>query len=235
MVYITGDTHRNFDAIEEFCEDNETTKDDIIIILGDVGINYLGEREDFLLKCWLVNLPITLFCIHGNHEIRPFNISSYELVERYGGMVYMEEDFPNLLFAKDSEIYEFDGKRCIVIGGAFSFNRDQLIPGIDWWDDEQPDEIIKAEVEERLEAEGWNVDIVLSHTGPAKYIPKELVEKRASGMIVDRSTEDWLDKIEDKLTYSEWYCGHWHIEEYFQKMRFMNVSDMGTIMELGEW
>jgi len=36
MVYITGDTHRNFDGIEEFCEENETTKEDVTIMeLGE--------------------------------------------------------------------------------------------------------------------------------------------------------------------------------------------------------
>ena len=39
-IYITGDTHREFDRIRYFCEKNKTTKNDIIIILGDAGINY---------------------------------------------------------------------------------------------------------------------------------------------------------------------------------------------------
>lgn len=40
MFYITGDTHGEFDRIEEFCEHNFTTVEDVIIILGDAGINY---------------------------------------------------------------------------------------------------------------------------------------------------------------------------------------------------
>lgn len=31
--YITGDTNRDFDRIEEFFEENETTVDDVMIIL----------------------------------------------------------------------------------------------------------------------------------------------------------------------------------------------------------
>ena len=47
MVYITGDTHRDFARVEEFCEEYGTTEDDILIILGDVGINYyLDDRDD---------------------------------------------------------------------------------------------------------------------------------------------------------------------------------------------
>ena len=39
MIYLTGDTHGNFDRIRRFCEINNTTKDDVLIILGDAGIN----------------------------------------------------------------------------------------------------------------------------------------------------------------------------------------------------
>lgn len=38
--YITGDTHKKFDRVEEFCLEYHTTTDDVMIILGDSGINY---------------------------------------------------------------------------------------------------------------------------------------------------------------------------------------------------
>ncbi|MEE1477261.1 MAG: hypothetical protein U0K11_12700, partial [Fusobacterium sp.] len=34
------------------------------------------------------------------------------------------------------------------------------------------------------------------------------------------STEEWLQKIEDKLKYKKWYCGHFHIEKSIDKIRF---------------
>lgn len=49
-IYITGDTHRDFDRISFFCEENRTTKDDIMIILGDAGINYYLLGMDDNLK-----------------------------------------------------------------------------------------------------------------------------------------------------------------------------------------
>jgi len=40
MIYLTGDIHGDFSRIEQFCEENETTKEDVRIILGDAGINF---------------------------------------------------------------------------------------------------------------------------------------------------------------------------------------------------
>ena len=50
MIYLTGDTHGNFDRIRRFCELNNTTKDDVLIILGDAGINYYLNKRDYKLK-----------------------------------------------------------------------------------------------------------------------------------------------------------------------------------------
>jgi len=45
LIYLTGDPHGNFGRIEEFCVRFKTTRDDIMIILGDAGINYYGRFE----------------------------------------------------------------------------------------------------------------------------------------------------------------------------------------------
>lgn len=42
MIYITGDTHRDFERIFDFCEENGTTKDDVLVILGDAGTGGLA-------------------------------------------------------------------------------------------------------------------------------------------------------------------------------------------------
>ena len=78
-IYIIGDTHGDMNRIVRFCERMETSKEDIMIILGDVGLNYYGDSRDRRNKEKVANLPITLFCIHGNHERRPTTIAEYKL------------------------------------------------------------------------------------------------------------------------------------------------------------
>ncbi|MDO4809902.1 MAG: metallophosphoesterase [Eubacteriales bacterium] len=119
MIYITGDTHGDFSRIETFCRKMKTTTEDVLIILGDAGINYYGRDRDRLQKEEISRLPVTLFCIHGNHEQRPENIKGYHESGWHGGTVYKEDDFPTLLFAKDGEIYDIAGRKTVVIGGAY--------------------------------------------------------------------------------------------------------------------
>ena len=123
MNYVTGDTHSDLTRIATFCKKFNTTTDDVMIILGDVGINYYGSEAEQKAKEKYNNLGITLFCIQGNHEERPYNFPSYKTKEWKGGTVYYEEEFPNIIFAKYGEIYDFDGKKCIVLGGAYSVDK----------------------------------------------------------------------------------------------------------------
>ena len=222
MIYITGDTHARFDRVELFCKENNTSKDDILIILGDAGLNYYCNKKDKKLKEYVSSLPITIFSIHGNHEERPFNIDSYKLKDFCGGKVWVEEEYPNLLFAKDGEVYDFNGISTLVIGGSYSVDKFyRQMMGYMWFKDEQPSEEIKREVEEKLENIGWNIDCVLTHTTPVKYEPVEWFLSGVNQSTVDKSTELWLDIIEEKLNYKKWYCGHYHGEKKIDKIEFM--------------
>ena len=46
MIYITADPHGEFHHIAGFCKRMKTSIDDIIVILGDVGLNYYGGKRD---------------------------------------------------------------------------------------------------------------------------------------------------------------------------------------------
>lgn len=222
MIVLTGDTHRDFDRIFDFCEENGTTRDDILVILGDAGINYFLDDSDYGLKCWLARLPVTLFCVHGNHEERPFLIDSYEEAPWHGGTVYLEPEFPNLIFAKDGEIYDLDGRKTLVIGGAYSVDKyARLGGGGIWFPSEQPDDTIKSYVERQLDKAGWRVDCVFSHAAPEQYEPRWAFLPSLDQSTVDKSTEQWLDRIEKRLRYDRWFCGHYHVDSQEGPVRIL--------------
>lgn len=223
MIYITGDIHGEVFRIAEAVARFNIGSEDIIVLLGDVGMNYYGNKHgDRHRKKRLNKLGVPMFCIHGNHEMRPGMISSYHEVEWHGGTVYVEDEYPNLLFAKDGEVYDLNGQKTIVIGGAYSVDKwYRLQCDLNWFPDEQPSEEIKAKVEQKLDEMGWKVDAVLTHTCPERYIPREAFLSGVDQATVDNTTEQWLDTIAERLDYCAWFCGHWHINKRIDKMHFL--------------
>ena len=138
----------------------------------------------------------------------------------FGGKVFIEEEFPNLIFAKNGETYSIDGKKVLVIGGAYSVDKNyRIIYGYQWFKDEQLSENEKETILNKYK--GKEVDIILSHTCPRKYEPTEVFMSGIDQSKVDKSMEDFLDKIEENVKYSKWYCGHYHTEKKIDKLEFM--------------
>ena len=225
MYYITGDTHGDFSRIERFCERFHPTRDDVMIILGDAGFNYYGGKRDQRVKQRMAEMPITIFSIHGNHEMRPGKIPSYHLQQWHGGMVFVEDAYPSLLFAVDGEVFDMGGLQTIAIGGAYSVDKYyRLMNGWNWWPDEQPTPEMKKGIEKCLDYQHWKVDVVLSHTVPLKYEPVEVFLPQIDQSQVDKSTETWLDSIEDLLAYRHWYAGHYHTEKEIDRLTLLFES-----------
>ena len=216
MICITGDMHGDFSRLYNL----EFNKDDILIALGDTGINYYLNKYDIENKKILNNLNIKIFSIRGNHEERPENINTYKEVEMFGGKVFIEEEYPNLIFAKDGEIYNIDNKSILVIGGAYSVDKEyRLLYGHKWFKDEQ---LTKEEMNNIYnKVKGKHFDIVLTHTCPLKYEPIEMFLTGIDQSKVDKNMEKFLDKIEEVIEYDKWYCGHYHTEKQVDKIEFM--------------
>ena len=237
MIYITGDTHGKFERIEQFCGKFKTSREDVLIILGDAGINFSGWVKDHVKKEFLETLPITFFCIHGNHEERPYHIQTYRTQIWRGGEVYYEPEFPNIVFAKDGEIYDFDGKKAIAIGGAYSQDKEyRLLTGLPWFPDEQPDDKVKSQVVNKLNEVDWKIDYVFSHTCPLVHRPSQ--ESVVNFENIDLSTEEWMDEIAKKLDYSQWYFGHYHdnIQYMDAQLLYEEIKELGkpdTIQKVG--
>ena len=90
-----------------------------------------------------------------------------------------------------------------------------------WWPDEQPSEKTKRHVEQLLDACGWQMDMVLTHTCPLRYKPLEALKPDLDQSTVDSTTEAWMDKIEERLDYKRWYCGHFHTDKTVGRLRIL--------------
>ena len=237
--FITGDKHRNFSYVKDFCRDMNTRRKDVLIIPGDTGFNYYEDARDDKLKKEISDLNITLFCLHGNKENRPQNIGTYGIRSFCGGKVYYEPKYPNIYFGIDGEVYTFEGKKYMVVGGAHSVDKMRCLEeNKPFWEGEMPDDTIKAKVEEKLFLEDNKIYGMLTHTCPIDYLPTEMfLSTRQNATIkrkprkakskklfkpdINRSTEEWLGKLERRVDYEVWYCGHYHIDKQIDKVNMM--------------
>lgn len=243
-VYITGDIHgqlSRFLELRRFCKMHNLTDKDWIICLGDVGLNYYGDQNDVVVKSIAADIPANLFCIHGNHEFRPSKKCGYHTRKINGnitGRVWWDAKYPNQFFAIDGEVYKIitdhEEFNVLVCGGAYSVDKYyRLEHGLSWFPDEQPDEKIKKKVAQQVNNN--DIDVVLSHTCPARYVPKELFLGGIDQSTVDTSTEDFLDDILDILECTPvgkplWYFGHFHGNKYTDDyvMLFDNIIKFGN-------
>lgn len=248
--FITGDKHRRFDRVKEFCREMNTRRKDVLIILGDAGFNYYDDKRDDELKAEMSRLNITLFCLHGNKENRPQNVGTYGIRSFCGGKVYYEPKYPNIFFAIDGEIYTFEGKKYMVVGGAHSVDKMRCLEeGTPFWYDEMPDDRTKEHVEKVLEAENNHIYGMLTHTCPVNYLPTEMfMSTRQNASIkrkprkarskklfrpdIDRSTEIWLGELEKNIDYEVWFCGHYHVDKQIDRIQMMYKNIQPLHMQL---
>ena len=70
MIYATGDLHGNTLRFQPqyFPEQADMTKDDYMIVCGDFGCVWNGDKSDDLQLDRLEALPFTILFVDGNHE-----------------------------------------------------------------------------------------------------------------------------------------------------------------------
>lgn len=226
---MTGDIHGDpwrFWSIENFCDNHKTTTDDWLICLGDVGLNYYGakSKEEISLKNEAAKLPIKMFCIHGNHERRPIKEDGYKEIEVTEGAIQgpmlWDSRYPNQYFAIDGAVYKIQTSErtlnALVCGGAYSVDKFYRLQfRANWWPDEQPNELTKGLV--RLMATRYPIDIMLTHTCPLRFEPKELFLDCIDQSTVDTSTEEFFDELYKQFPADQkpmWYFGHFHGNKY---------------------
>lgn len=227
-LFVTGDTHRDFYRIQDFCIANQTTTDDVIIICGDSGINYHCDDRDDYLKQKLAKLPIKFLIVHGNHEERAWNIGSYECgyikVGNTQILAWYEREYPNIIFLGDSEMKIINDKKILFLGGAYSIDKPfRLANKYKWFPSEQMSEYEMHQVLFNLNsnADFRKVDYIISHTCPLRYEPTEYFIPEIDQSTVDKRTEIFLDSVEDLMEYNTWFCGHFHCNKTIDKIRFL--------------
>ena len=231
-IYMTADIHGDFRPIRDFIKKinniKKPTKNDIIILLGDSGLQFFFNYRDEKLKQKLNSYEITLFLIRGNHEERPSicmnkNPNAWHMEEFWGNQVYVENDYPYIKYALDIPAkYEIptaqgDPIKTLVLPGAYSVDKYvRLANNWSWFPQEQCNEEEMAAGVALAQSDSY--DLVLSHTCPIIYEPTDLFLSVVDQSLVDKTTERWLGEIEHNLDYNLWCFGHYHANRIYPQV-----------------
>ena len=188
-----------------------------LVVLGDAGLNYSCDEGDYKRKEELQNainqaslsgLNIDILFVRGNHDCRPENISSYDQNEKYGGYIYVEKDFPNLLFLKDGGTYLIDGNKYLVVGGGFSEDFfERILNGYSIWKDQ---ELSNDEFDSIINSLNLKGEFsVLSHVAPTEI--GQSVRRKDYISLTEKQLQSIFERYKSNI--QNWYLGHYHIEK----------------------
>ena len=236
---ITGDIHGSIDRFTNIDTKLYPPEETGIIILGDAGFNYYLNLRDYILKAAAQKLGFTFYCVRGNHESRPEHIETIQKIydKTVCHYVYYESDFPNIRYLIDGYDYYFLNKRTLIIGGAYSVDKEyRQLRGWAWWPDEQINETEKQFIETTHYNNHYN--FVFTHTCPLSWEPTELFLSCIDQSKVDNSMEKWLEEVEKNIKYDFWLFGHFHGNKIINKkaaMLFEQILDLSAIMPIDKY
>ncbi|MBE6787488.1 MAG: hypothetical protein E7537_03980 [Ruminococcaceae bacterium] len=200
MIYFLSDLHGDLN-FKPFFDYLETAKqDDLLIILGDVGIEFekTAENKEFSKKFLSSNKKIAF--LDGNHENFEF-INSFSLDNWNGGKVHRLSE--NIVHLMRGEIYKINGKTFFTFGGCKSSAKWKEM-GL-WFDGEEGTEEEFHNAYKNLENHNNKVDYILTHKR----------ERREYKDGVSQPLYDLCMFIEDNVKFQCWYSGHWHVKQKF--------------------
>lgn len=219
-VFVTGDTHGCTSHTKKlytrpFSQTGKNfTKDDAVIILGDFGWCFSATKDGKETKDEHAGLKqldrqkwTTLF-VDGNHENFD-RLYAYEEGFRFGGKVGVLR--PSVFHLKErGHIYEIDGHKCFVFGGAFSTDKASRTEGVTWWPQEMPTRQEYDRGLDEMEKANWKVDYILTHEAPFE------IGKRIQGEYIKKDAlSEYLNEIAKRADFKAWYFGHHHVNKHF--------------------
>lgn len=214
-VFVIGDVHGDVWGLKQRLEAAKVPHNSLIVVLGELCVNYWLDSRDSDRKKFLSQLPYVFLALHGNHEARPWEVEGYKLeLVKYDdnqAYAYTQAKYPNIHLLIDGHAI-IKGKKILILGGAYSVDKDyRLAFGQKWWASEQMEESLRNHFLESTK--GSHYELVLSHTCPYMARPLDKGLSFVDQSKVDSTMEVFLERIRQQITYDLWAVGHWHLDE----------------------
>lgn len=218
-VWDFGDFHANekneryFLEEDLFPEQKDMTKEDVLIINGDVGLlryfpNESKYYKDIKNREWFASKNYTTLCIMGNHE-NWYLYNELPIIDKWGGKVkVLSTDLGDIFIAITGEVYTICNKTFFVVNGATSIDYKDRTIGVDLFEEEnlsyRETYIVEAKAKEVKK-----VTFLLTHT-----CSQEVIGYFSSGAsdhpMYKCKTSQFLAYLDTILDYDENLFGHLH-------------------------
>lgn len=209
MIYITGDLHGEVDIsklnTKNFPIQNNLSKKDYLIILGDFGLVWDNSKQEKYWRDWLESKPWTTLFIDGNHENHDI-LDSLSVDIWNGGKVHKIGE--SIIHLMRGQVFNIDNKKFFTFGGAESHDKAYRKEGKSWWSREMPNKEEMQEGIDRLYEKDFNVDYILSHTSPSDILPCVGFDYGIGEL--ERYLNHVKYRLDEKEIKYQWYFGHYH-------------------------
>ena len=231
MIFVCGDTHNIIDyeklTSKEWSEGKLLNKNDYLIILGDVGLVWYGEKtrkENYLIN-WYNEKPWTTLFIDGNHENfdRLFS-DEFKKINMFGSEVKQISD--SIFYLQRGHVYKIDGKTFFTFGGGYSIDKNSRIEHIDWWSQEIPNyEEMDLGIKNLYKCKK-HVDFILTHSCSNEMF--DIIDKRFDLSYkrgVEKGLRNYFSWIELNVNFKQWHFGHYHDDFKVDEKHFLHFDN----------
>ncbi len=196
MIYVTGDTHGDYENLMNR-QLGKLKKDDTLLVTGDFGFIWdNSDKEKNNLKR-LSKKKYDILFVEGAHENFE-KLREYPEIDLYQAKAYKIDR--NIYCLKRGEIYTIEGKSVFALGGGLPPYEDEPRenpPSI-------PDDDELKYAVDNIRKHHRRVDLIITHEAPASV--KRMVDRRAT--VNDLNI--FLDTVMKNTRYGRWYFGALH-------------------------
>ncbi|MDR0738615.1 MAG: metallophosphatase family protein [Oscillospiraceae bacterium] len=208
MIYVTGDTHGEFESFIDRNIQKKLKSKDMLIICGDFGFIWDASIEEEKILSKIGSFGFKVLFLDGNHE-------NFDLLKKYkeesfaGGRV--QHICGNLYRLMRGHIYNLDGHSIFVFGGGESLEKEARLQENKWWKEEMPTSEEISFAIKNLDSVNRKVDYILTHEPPGSI--KNLIEKKVSNRLNFINT--FFDSISKDVNFKTWFFGSLHTDKKF--------------------
>lgn len=231
-ICITGDMHGDF---KRFSKKGLLklpfilTKNDYIIVCGDLGLLWEYSKTLEYNLNWLGSLPFKILWVQGNHE--NYNmINDFSLEDWHGGKVrHIVKD--KIILLERGQVFTIENKTFFTFGGAESHDiKDGILDKADpdfkqkkkiakknggyfrilnetWWKQELPNQEELDRGLDNLRKVNFKVDYIITHCASTQA--QDIIEV-SQDRKEDNILTQYFNLIEKEVDFTEWYFGHYH-------------------------